>query len=54
MKCNLLDRHSELMSLFEKKKCYAWYFDSIHNTKKRFTPFKSKPNFEDVMHLETD
>ena len=53
IKLNLQDRHADLLDYFRRKKSYKWYFDQQKSIKKRFTPFKAKPNFQQVMSLET-
>jgi hypothetical protein len=50
---NLMDRHTDLMQLFKKKSvAYGWYFDEQDSIKKRFTPKKWKPDFDEVMGLQ--
>lgn len=49
-KTTLMDKNQDLMHLFRKKdRHYGWYFDEQDAIKKRFTPKKWKPNFDELM-----
>jgi|AACY02.11.fsa_nt_gi hypothetical protein len=53
-KTSLLDKTSlDLLALFKKKtKQYGWFFDEQSAIKKRFTPKKWVPDFDEVFNME--
>lgn len=53
-KTTLMDRNQDLMQLFRKKeRAYGWYFAEQDAIKKRFTPKKWTPNFDELMLMES-
>ena len=50
----LMDKKHDMRSLFKQHRKYSWFFENLDSQKKRFTPYKRKMSFDQLMKQKCD